>query len=76
MSVSPHIRFIDGACRGTWNLSSAAWAIYDTHGELIDFQGICLGRTTNNIAEYSAIIKLLSEAITLGIRDLVVNLDS
>jgi len=30
---------------------------------------------TNNIAEYSAVIKLLSEAITLGIRELVVNLD-
>jgi len=43
---------------------------------LIDFQGICIGRTTNNIAEYSEVIKLLSEFIALGIRELVFNLDS
>jgi len=76
MSVSPHIGFADGACRSTLNLSSATWAIYDPHGELIDLQGICLGQTTNNITEYSTIIDLLSEAIALGIRELVVNLDS
>ena len=50
--------------------------IYDPHGELIDIQGVCLGCTMNNVAEYSAVIELLSEAINLGIRTLVVNLDS
>ena len=49
---------------------------YDPNSVLIELQGICLGRTTNNISEYNAIIELLSEAITLDIRDLVVNLDS
>ena len=68
MSVSPHIGFANGACRSTQNLSSMAWAIYDPHGELVDIQGICLGRTTNNIIEYSTIIKLLSEASALDIR--------
>ena len=67
MLVSPHIGFADGACHSTQNLSSTAWAIYDPHGELIDLQGICLGRTTNNITEYSPIIELLSEAIALEI---------
>ena len=43
---------------------------------MIDIQGICLGHTTNNIVEYSAVIKLLLEGITLGIIELVVNLDS
>lgn len=76
MLLSPHNGFTDGACRSTQNLSSAAWAIYNPHGELIDLEGICLGRTTNNIVEYSTVIKLLSEAITLKIRELVVNLDS
>jgi len=76
MSMSPHISFVDGACRSTWNLSSATWAIYDPHGELIDLQGICLGRTNNNITEYSTVIELLSKAIALGIQELVVNLDS
>ena len=76
MSNTPYIGFADGACRSTRNLSSAAWVIYDPHGELIDLQGVCLGRTTNNVAEYCAVIELLTEAINLGIRALVVNLDS
>ena len=76
MSATPHIGFADGACRSTRNLSSVAWAIYDPNGELIDLQGIFLGRTTNNIVEYSAVIKLLLESIALDTRELVVNLDS
>ena len=76
MSATPHIGFIDGAYRSTQNLSSEAWTIYDLNGELIDLQGICLGHTTNNIAEYSAVIEPLSEAITLDIRELVINRDS
>ena len=76
MSVTPHIGFTDGACCSTKNISSTTCVIYDHHDELIIFQGICLGRTTNNIAEYSAVIELLLEAISLDIRELVVNLDS
>ena len=76
MSSAPYVGFVDGACRSTCNLSSAAWAIYDPHGELLDLQGVCLGRITNNVAEYSAIIELLAEAVDLGIHALVVNLDS
>ena len=76
MSSSPYVGFVDGACRSTCNLSSAAWAIYDPHGELLDLQGMCLGRTTNNVTEYCVVIELLVEAINLGIRALVVNLDS
>ena len=76
MSGAPYIGFADGACRSTRNLSSAAWVIYDPHGELIDLQGVCLGCTTNNVAEYSVVIELLAEAIYLGIRTLLVNLDS
>lgn len=73
--MTPHIGFVDGVCCSTQKLSSVAWDIYDPHGELIDLQGICLGRTTNNIVEYNAVIELLSEAIALDIRELVVNLD-
>ena len=76
MSDTPYVGFADGAYRSTHNLSSAAWVIYDPHGELIDCQGVCLGRTTNNVVEYCVVIELLAEAINLGIRALVVNLDS
>ena len=76
MSSAPYVGFANGACRSTCNLSSAAWAIYDPHGELLDLQGVCLGHTTNNVAEYSAVIELLAEAVDLGIRAMMVNLDS
>lgn len=76
MFMSPYVGFTDGACRSTRNISSVAWAIYATNGELIDLQGICLGQTTNNIVEYRSVIKLLSEASALDIREMVVNLDS
>ena len=76
MSTTPHIAFTDGSCSSIQNLSFVAWAIYDPNDELIDLQGICLGHTTNKIAEYSVVIELLLEAIALCIRELVVNLDS
>ena len=76
MSGAPYVGFIDGVCYSTRNLSSAASVIYDPHGELIYLQCVCLGCTTNNVAEYSAVIELLAKAINLNIRTLVVNLDS
>ena len=76
MSITPYVGFADGASHSTRNLSSAAWVIYDAAGELIELQGICLGRTTKNVAEYSAVIELLIKAITLSISALDVNLDS
>jgi ribonuclease HI len=62
--------YAEGASRSLWNLSSAAWAIFDPSSELVSFRGVCIGRSTNNIAEYSALIELLSDAITHGIRRL------
>jgi ribonuclease HI len=72
----PYIGFADGASRSTRNLASAAWAIYAPTNELVSLRGVCLGRATNNIAEYSVVIELLVDAISLGIRHLVVRLDS
>jgi ribonuclease HI len=78
MSTSslPYIGFTDGASHSTQNLASAAWEIYAPTNELISLQGVFLGRATNNIAEYSTVIELLTDAISLGIRQLVVRLDS
>ena len=76
MSIHPFVGFADGAFRITRNLSSAAWVIYDPAGELVNLQGVCLGRTTNNIVEYSAILELLTKAVNLGIHELLVYLDS
>jgi hypothetical protein len=74
-SSLPHIGFTDGASRSTQNLVSAAWAIYAPTNELISLRGVCLGRAINNIAESSAVIELVIDAISLDICHLVIRLD-
>ena len=76
MPLQTYIGFANGACRSTRNISSAAWVIYLPSDELVSMHGVSLGQTTNNIAEYSAVIELLSESISFGIRRLIVRLDS
>jgi ribonuclease HI len=68
----PYIGFVDGASHSTQNLASVAWEIYAPTDELISLRGIFLGRATNNIAEYSVVIELLTDAISLGIHHLIV----
>ena len=75
-SLLPHIGFVDGTSHSTQNLAFAPWAIYAPTNELINLRGVCLSRATNNIAEYSVVIELLIDVISLGIRHLVIWLDS
>jgi ribonuclease HI len=42
----------------------------------VSSSGICLGPSTNNVAEYSAVIELLCDAISHGIHSLEVHLVS
>jgi hypothetical protein len=65
VSLLPYVDFVDGSKCNTQNLASAAWEIYMPIDELISLHGICLKCATNNITEYSAIIELLSESISL-----------
>ena len=68
--------FADGASRHTRNLAYAAWVLYYPTGQLMISRGVCIGPTSNNMAEYTAVINLLCEAISYGIDLLVVYLDS
>jgi ribonuclease HI len=74
MSVSslPYIGFVDGANRSTQNLASTAWEIYAPTDELSSLHGVFLGRATKNIMEYSAVIKLLTNVVSLGTHHLIV----
>ena len=71
-----HFGFADGASRHTRNLASAAWVLHYPSGQLLVSRGVCIGPASNNIAEYTAVVYLLSEAISLGVDSLVVFLDS
>ena len=78
MSVSslPHIGFSNAASHSTQNLASVAWEIYAPTNELISLHSVCVDHATNNITKYSAVIELLTDVISLGIRHLVIQLDS
>ena len=75
-SSEPFVGYGYGTSHSTQNLSSTAWAIFDPSGELVSFQGIFFSRSTKNIVEYSGLIELLFDAISLGIHRIIIRLDS
>ena len=76
MSSEWFIGFADCANRHTCNLASAAWVIYSPSEQLVVSGGTFLGPATNNVAEYRAFIELLWDAVSCGITQLEVRLDS
>ena len=45
-------------------------------GHVLSSGGVCLWPSSNNVAEYSAIIEILQDAISHGVLSLEVRLDS
>ena len=76
MSSKRYVGFADGTNCHTCNLSSVPWVIYSPSGQLVASGGTCLGPTSNNVAEYRAIIELLWDGLSHGITQLEVRLDS
>ena len=76
MSFERYLGFADGASRHTCNLASAAWVIYSPSRQLVAAGGTYLGPDSNNFVEYRAIIELLWDALSRGITQLEVRLDS
>ena len=76
MSSKRYIGFADGASRHTCNIALAAWVIYSPSGQLVAAGGTCLGPASNNVVEYRAVNELLWDALSRGITQLEVHLDS
>jgi ribonuclease HI len=70
------VGYADSSSWHTQRLASTAWVIFTPQGQLLSSGGICLGDTTNNVVEYSAVIELLRDALSLGISHLWVYLDA
>jgi ribonuclease HI len=68
--------FCDGASRGNPGPAGAGAALFNPRGELESQVARHLGETTNNVAEYQALILGLQEAARLGARKLRVFADS
>ena len=76
MSSKRFVGFNDGASCHTCNLASAAWVIYSPSRQLVSIGGACLGPASNNVVEYRGVIELLWDALSCGITQLEVHLDS
>lgn len=68
--------YIDGASRGNPGDAGIGIIIKDGQGQDIRELYKYIGQTTNNIAEYTALIYALQEALILGLKDLVIHSDS
>lgn len=76
MSVTPWKAHVDGAARGNPGPAGVGVVIEDGEGQVVKEIAEPLGRTTNNVAEYMAMIRALEEARSLGCSHLAVYTDS
>jgi len=74
--VKKMIIHADGASRGNPGPAAIGATIKDEQGKLIACISQGIGRTTNNQAEYRAVIAALEKAIRLGAEEVDINLDS
>jgi ribonuclease HI len=75
----PHpalIVYCDGAARGNPGPAGAGVFVVTPEGDVVDEIAEGLGRTTNNVAEYTAVILGLERARALGARRVLVRSDS
>ena len=68
--------YIDGASRGNPGPAGIGVLILDAAGKKIKELYKYIGHTTNNIAEYNALIYALDEALMLKADEVIVNVDS
>ncbi len=66
----------DGGARGNPGPAGIGVVIKTEAGELLYSYGAYIGTTTNNVAEYSALVKALEEAINLGATQVKIQMDS
>lgn len=71
-----HLLFADGAARGNPGPAAIGFVLYDPDGESLAEIGGVLGETTNNVAEYRALIAGLELALDRGVEAIDVRVDS
>lgn len=76
MSGRAAVLYADGAARGNPGPAGAGALLVDEHGATIAELTRSLGRATNNVAEYEALILGLEEARRRGIDEILVRMDS
>jgi ribonuclease HI len=69
---SPYFGYVDGASHTYRNITSTAWVIISPTNNIVSYRGIYVDPATNNVAEYSVVIELITKASALGIHHLIV----
>jgi len=70
------VAYVDGASRGNPGPASCGVVLKNPAGEVIRTLGMTIGVTTNNVAEYTALILAMQEALLAGAKKLTVFTDS
>jgi uncharacterized repeat protein (TIGR04076 family) len=68
--------YVDGGSRGNPGPAASAYVIKRSSGETVKAKGFHLGHSTNNVAEYTALLRGLEAIMTLGVRELDIYSDS
>jgi ribonuclease HI len=68
--------FTDGGARGNPGPAAFAYVIRRPDGGILAEHGECLGETTNNVAEYTALLRALERALALGAKRVLLHSDS
>jgi len=66
----------DGGARGNPGPAAFAYVVEAENGTVLAAHGEAIGRATNNVAEYSALVAGLRRAVELGVTDLELRSDS
>lgn len=75
-AVSRHVLYCDGASRGNPGPAAIGFVLYDPQGQAVVELGGYIGETTNNVAEYRALISGLETALRRRVASIGVKLDS
>lgn len=68
--------YVDGASRGNPGDAGIGIVMLDENGNVVKEMSDYIGQTTNNIAEYTALITALKEALEMGCEEIEVFSDS
>jgi phosphoribosylglycinamide formyltransferase-1 len=70
------VAYIDGGSRGNPGPAAAAFVLSDSAGTQLQAKAFFLGKTTNNVAEYTGLVKALEAAEQIGTGQLIIYSDS
>jgi ribonuclease HI len=71
-----YIIYVDGASRGNPGPASYGFALFDAQGKLVQKGSEYIGITTNNVAEYTALIEALRCVLQKNISAIEIRSDS